>query len=190
MDQLGCRRYCCRRMIMTHVDLIEKLLRYALNLPSFEETMNTPHWYSICLDTILPRRIAPRLRLNLPVEFFFGSFMSFFLSSHDGNVQPSFLPDLPSTKFQWKVLSLFGRIFHIDTFSLSVIVIFQIINDTPLAAESIPKTERFIGLPIPTLIVSCSSTVFPLWNRKNLTTIRGFKAWVFCGGMKMFLHFH
>ncbi|KKK27366.1 hypothetical protein ARAM_006666 [Aspergillus rambellii] len=27
MDQLGCKRYCCRRMIMTHVDLIEKLLR-------------------------------------------------------------------------------------------------------------------------------------------------------------------
>lgn len=28
MDQLGCKRYCCRRMVMTHVDLIEKLLRY------------------------------------------------------------------------------------------------------------------------------------------------------------------
>lgn len=27
MDQLGLKRYCCRRMIMTHVDLIEKLLR-------------------------------------------------------------------------------------------------------------------------------------------------------------------
>ncbi|KAI5848284.1 DNA-directed RNA polymerase, subunit N/Rpb10, partial [Tricharina praecox] len=28
MDQLGCKRYCCRRMLMTHVDLIEKLLRF------------------------------------------------------------------------------------------------------------------------------------------------------------------
>lgn len=27
MDQLGLRRYCCRRMVMTHVDLIEKLLK-------------------------------------------------------------------------------------------------------------------------------------------------------------------
>ncbi|KAE9968839.1 DNA-directed RNA Polymerase II subunit L [Venturia inaequalis] len=28
MTQLGLNRYCCRRMMMTHVDLIEKLLRY------------------------------------------------------------------------------------------------------------------------------------------------------------------
>ncbi|PQE20748.1 hypothetical protein CJF30_00002068 [Rutstroemia sp. NJR-2017a BBW] len=28
MDQLKLNRYCCRRMVMTHVDLIEKLLRY------------------------------------------------------------------------------------------------------------------------------------------------------------------
>ncbi|TVY49787.1 DNA-directed RNA polymerases I,II,and III subunit [Lachnellula occidentalis] len=32
MDQLGCKRYCCRRMIMTHVDLIEKLLKLVLLL--------------------------------------------------------------------------------------------------------------------------------------------------------------
>lgn len=31
MDELGLKRYCCRRMIMTHVDLIEKLLKYAAN---------------------------------------------------------------------------------------------------------------------------------------------------------------
>ena len=37
MDKLGLTRYCCRRMLMTHVDLIEKLLRYAtlvLSLPA------------------------------------------------------------------------------------------------------------------------------------------------------------
>ena len=28
LDQLGLTRYCCRRMLLTHVDLIEKLLQY------------------------------------------------------------------------------------------------------------------------------------------------------------------
>lgn len=28
LDSLKCERYCCRRMLLTHVDLIEKLLAY------------------------------------------------------------------------------------------------------------------------------------------------------------------
>ncbi|CAI6340078.1 unnamed protein product [Periconia digitata] len=28
IDDLNLQRYCCRRMILTHVDLIEKLLKY------------------------------------------------------------------------------------------------------------------------------------------------------------------
>ncbi|KAF7317036.1 hypothetical protein HMN09_00438100 [Mycena chlorophos] len=28
LDELQLKRYCCRRMVLTHVDLIEKLLLY------------------------------------------------------------------------------------------------------------------------------------------------------------------
>jgi DNA-directed RNA polymerase I, II, and III subunit RPABC5 len=31
LDQLGMKRYCCRRMLISHVDLIEKLLLYNSN---------------------------------------------------------------------------------------------------------------------------------------------------------------
>lgn len=33
MDELGLKRYCCRRMILTHVDLVDKLLSYQVGLP-------------------------------------------------------------------------------------------------------------------------------------------------------------
>lgn len=28
LDELGLKRYCCRRMLLTHVNLIDKLLNY------------------------------------------------------------------------------------------------------------------------------------------------------------------
>eukprot|EP00055_Hartaetosiga_balthica_P000134 m.135756 g.135756 ORF g.135756 m.135756 type:complete len:71 (+) comp10187_c0_seq1:67-279(+) len=28
LDEVGLKRYCCRRMVLTHVDLMEKLLEY------------------------------------------------------------------------------------------------------------------------------------------------------------------
>merc|ERR1711959_310212 len=31
LDALGVQRYCCRRMLMTHVDLIMKLMLYNVN---------------------------------------------------------------------------------------------------------------------------------------------------------------
>jgi DNA-directed RNA polymerase subunit N (RpoN/RPB10) len=31
LDMLELKRYCCRRMLMTHVDLIEKLLKYKMD---------------------------------------------------------------------------------------------------------------------------------------------------------------
>ena len=46
MDKLGCKRFCCRRMIMTHVDLIEKLLKSVCLYPRWLREL-------ICgLDTI------------------------------------------------------------------------------------------------------------------------------------------
>lgn len=43
MDQVGLRRYCCRRMVMTHVDLIEKLLKYAQTARRLRITPSATH---------------------------------------------------------------------------------------------------------------------------------------------------
>ncbi|KAF1932909.1 uncharacterized protein M421DRAFT_53664 [Didymella exigua CBS 183.55] len=40
LDELGLTRYCCRRMILTHVDLIEKLLKYVPGADRAETAKN------------------------------------------------------------------------------------------------------------------------------------------------------
>lgn len=41
LSRLGLKRYCCRRMILTHVDLIEKFLRYN---PLEKKRLNVPQY--------------------------------------------------------------------------------------------------------------------------------------------------
>lgn len=36
LDELGLKRYCCRRMLLTHVNLIDKLLNYNSILKSVQ----------------------------------------------------------------------------------------------------------------------------------------------------------
>ena len=54
LDQLGCKRYCCRRMVMTHVDLIEKLLKYVYT--SRLAAILTRSWISDAGDQVHARR--------------------------------------------------------------------------------------------------------------------------------------
>jgi hypothetical protein len=67
MDELGCKRYCCRRMIMTHVDLIEKLLKYVI--PKDQAHSCQPNLFqrpfrllTFLLDTILRNETQRRLQ--------------------------------------------------------------------------------------------------------------------------------
>ena len=76
MDALGCKRYCCRRMIMTHVDLIEKLLRYipwqqliflrntyinpSYN-PNERDKSRMPQWVTRAVGGVENKRLIPGL---------------------------------------------------------------------------------------------------------------------------------
>lgn len=49
LDELGLRRYCCRRMVLTHVDLIQKLLLYN---SKFVETITSEDVIAIYLYSL------------------------------------------------------------------------------------------------------------------------------------------
>jgi len=40
LDKLGLKRYCCRRILLTHVDLIDKMLKYSTPVKEKEATLS------------------------------------------------------------------------------------------------------------------------------------------------------
>lgn len=71
MDQLGLKRYCCRRMIMTHVDLIEKLLKYVATPEELPVRLARPPvailgWKTDRLLQVHPRRPQRQEEQPLP----------------------------------------------------------------------------------------------------------------------------
>lgn len=70
LTELGLKRYCCRRMVLTHVDLIEKLLHYnSTYLPIIRPRAVPPLTPSPC-SAASPRPVSGRVDYGLsPLHF-------------------------------------------------------------------------------------------------------------------------
>ncbi|OUT23374.1 DNA-directed RNA polymerase I, II, and III subunit RPABC5 [Pichia kudriavzevii] len=70
LDRLKLKRYCCRRMVLTHVDLIEKFLKY--NPLEKKEIVDEELKQDISNGVFNPERIpeADRLQLQLQTKIF------------------------------------------------------------------------------------------------------------------------
>ena len=63
LDELNLKRYCCRRMLLTHVDLIDKLLKYNGGVTSLQNDLELVINCDRPLETLLMQEKLARCHL-------------------------------------------------------------------------------------------------------------------------------
>jgi len=82
LDALGLKRYCCRRMLLSHVDLIEKLLNYAPLEKADTKWPSLGVWLCVCLCAWVCSGLSEFVCIwvsdSRPEQFMVESWMIFF----------------------------------------------------------------------------------------------------------------